>query len=275
MDQKSISLYSSSDKGLWERYKKIKTIGQGQYGKIYKVKCRTTGTYYAAKKCKCSSQYSSINSDADLGVSFASLREYGSLVLLLANSHCPTIVPLIGAILHKQAIVLIFPLFDGDLLQLLRLTASNHPHKRFLSKKDIDSDVDTIPKPNNNNAAAIKKSKKVTLENYQWTAWRMKKCMYDIAYALACCHVHGIVHRDIKSANILIDIERDQFYLADFGLSKQWLLPVATNTHEVCTLWYKPPELLLGKRVYTTGIDIWSLGCVFYEIVTSKIRCVH
>ena len=55
--------------------------------------------------------------------------------------------------------------------------------------------------------------------------------------------------------------------LADFGLARAFGIPVKNFTHEVVTLWYRAPDILLGSKNYTTSVDIWSVGCIFAEIV--------
>lgn len=64
----------------------------------------------------------------------------------------------------------------------------------------------------------------------------------------------------------LVDSE-GHIKLADFGLARAFNMPVNALTHEVVTLWYRAPEVLLGTRFYATGVDIWSLGCIFAEMV--------
>ena len=54
--------------------------------------------------------------------------------------------------------------------------------------------------------------------------------------------------------------------VADFGLDRAFGLPLKTYTHEVITLWYRAPEILLGQRQYSTPVDMWSLGCIFAEM---------
>ena len=61
-----------------------------------------------------------------------------------------------------------------------------------------------------------------------------------------------------------------QIKLADFGLARAFGLPVRVYTHEVVTLWYRAPEILLGTKTYCTAVDIWSLGCIFAEMVSSE-----
>jgi cyclin-dependent kinase len=58
--------------------------------------------------------------------------------------------------------------------------------------------------------------------------------------------------------------------LADFGLARASGIPVKNYTHEVVTLWYRPPDVLLGSKNYSTSIDIWSVGCIFAELSNLK-----
>jgi len=58
--------------------------------------------------------------------------------------------------------------------------------------------------------------------------------------------------------------------LADFGLARAFSIPIRTLTHEVETLWYRAPEILLGQKEYSLGVDMWSVGCIFAEMVEKK-----
>ncbi len=58
--------------------------------------------------------------------------------------------------------------------------------------------------------------------------------------------------------------------LADFGLARAFGIPVKNYTHEVVTLWYRPPDILLGSKTYSTQIDMWSVGCIFAEMVSGR-----
>ncbi|XP_046683753.1 cyclin-dependent kinase 2-like [Homalodisca vitripennis] len=97
----------------------------------------------------------------------------------------------------------------------------------------------------------------------------VKSYMHQLLQGLHYCHTRKIAHRDLKPQNLLIDQE-GRIKLADFGLSRCISLPVCTYTHEVITLWYRAPEILLGTKLYTTAVDIWSLGCIFAEMFTRK-----
>ena len=58
--------------------------------------------------------------------------------------------------------------------------------------------------------------------------------------------------------------------IGDFGLARTFSLPVRPYTQEVVTLWYRAPEILLGSAEYSTPIDVWSIGCIFAEMITKK-----
>ncbi|KAG5040633.1 hypothetical protein JHK85_013109 [Glycine max] len=90
--------------------------------------------------------------------------------------------------------------------------------------------------------------------------------LYQILCGIAYCHSHRVLHRDLKPQNLLIDRSTNALKLADFGLARAFGIPVRTFTHEVVTLWYRAPEILLGSRQYSTPVDIWSVGCIFAEM---------
>jgi len=97
----------------------------------------------------------------------------------------------------------------------------------------------------------------------------VKSFMYQLLLGIDFCHSHRVLHRDLKPQNLLIDKQKT-LKLADFGLARAFGVPIRTYTHEVVTLWYRAPEVLLGARQYSTPIDIWSVGCIFAELVTRK-----
>eukprot|EP01040_Poterioochromonas_malhamensis_P002350 gene2350-2497_t len=93
----------------------------------------------------------------------------------------------------------------------------------------------------------------------------IKSYMKMILNGMEYLHHNFILHRDLKPANLLIG--RDgQIKIADFGLARNHSSP-ENMTSEVVTRWYRPPELLFGATFYSSGVDMWSVGCIFAEIV--------
>ncbi|XP_020845653.1 cyclin-dependent kinase 2 isoform X2 [Phascolarctos cinereus] len=101
----------------------------------------------------------------------------------------------------------------------------------------------------------------------------IKSYLFQLLQGLAFCHSHRVLHRDLKPQNLLINAE-GSIKLADFGLARAFGVPVRTYTHEVVTLWYRAPEILLGCKYYSTAVDIWSLGCIFAEMDLLSTYCV-
>lgn len=96
------------------------------------------------------------------------------------------------------------------------------------------------------------------------------KCyLYQITKAILFCHQRRVLHRDLKPQNLLVD-KSGVIKIADFGLGRAFGIPVRVYTHEVVTLWYRAPEILLGATRYSCAIDIWSIGCIFAEMATKK-----
>ena len=97
----------------------------------------------------------------------------------------------------------------------------------------------------------------------------VRSYMQQLLQGVLYCHTHRILHRDLKPQNLLVD-QRGTVKLADFGLARAFGLPIRTYTHEVVTLWYRAPEVLLSGADYSTPVDIWSVGCIFAEIAEKK-----
>ncbi|KAH9253534.1 hypothetical protein BASA81_008581 [Batrachochytrium salamandrivorans] len=126
-----------------------------------------------------------------------------------------------------------------------------------------------------------------------------KQLLYQILQGLSFCHDRGVLHRNLKPKHLLLcdsvhpdsclfprdqhwerdiklhetipvyDLQRCQVLISDFALVRTSLLPLRRFTPEVVTLWYRAPEILLGGP-YFTSIDVWSVGCVFAEMLTGK-----
>ena len=98
----------------------------------------------------------------------------------------------------------------------------------------------------------------------------VKNFLYKILDAVAYCHSKKIIHRDLKPQNILTAKNGEIVKVADFGLARAFSIPIRPYTKEVLTLWYRAPELLLGINEYSTPVDIWSIGCIFAELILKQ-----
>ena len=98
----------------------------------------------------------------------------------------------------------------------------------------------------------------------------LKRLIYQLLDGLYFCHRHRIIHRDLKPANILLTAN-GELKIADFGLARAFQVPMHTYTHEVVTLWYRAPEILLGEKRYTPAVDMWSVGCIFAELARGRV----
>lgn len=114
--------------------------------------------------------------------------------------------------------------------------------------------------------------------------------MGQLVSAVDYCHCRGILHRNLKPKHILVlpgpnpadplgtfhpfnthpFLEQAVIQLADFALVRTLTTPPKKLTSEVITLWYRPPEILMGQRNYTAAVDIWSIGCIFAELIQGK-----
>ncbi|MFS7897120.1 putative protein-serine/threonine kinase CMGC-CDK-CRK7-CDK9 family [Helianthus anomalus] len=104
----------------------------------------------------------------------------------------------------------------------------------------------------------------------KFTEPQVKCYMHQLLSGLEHCHNRNVLHRDIKGSNLLLDNDGG-LKIADFGLAS-FFDPNHKQpmTSRVVTLWYRPPELLLGATDYGVGIDLWSAGCILAELLAGK-----
>ncbi|KPI45417.1 Cyclin-dependent kinase 1 [Cyphellophora attinorum] len=219
-----------------ENYQKIEKIGEGTYGVVYKAKDLSNGgRIVALKKIRLEAE--------DEGVPSTAIRE----ISLLKEMNDPNIVRLLN-IVHA----------DG--------------HKLYLVCEFLDLDLkkymEALPVSDGGRGKALPDGS-AEMSRLGLGKDMVKKFMAQLIEGVRYCHSHRVLHRDLKPQNLLIDREGN-LKLADFGLARAFGVPLRTYTHEVVTLWYRAPEILLGGRQYSTGVDMWSVGAIFAEMCTRK-----
>ncbi|KAF0980947.1 hypothetical protein FDP41_012735 [Naegleria fowleri] len=108
----------------------------------------------------------------------------------------------------------------------------------------------------------------VLKSNQNFTDINTKYFMYHMLKGLAFIHSSGIAHRDIKPQNILVN-ENFRLAYCDFGLSRGVDIDSKISTNDIASLWYRSPEVILGYEYGMKPMDIWSLGCILGEMLTS------
>lgn len=210
-----------------EKYEKLEKVGEGTYGKVYKAKEKATGQIVALKKTR-------LEMDEE-GIPPTALREISLLQMLSQSVY---IVRLLSveqvdkpskdpqANDSKPLLYLVFEYLDTDLKKFID-SHRKGPNPRPLPPSLIQS------------------------------------FLFQLCKGVAHCHSHGVLHRDLKPQNLLLDQQKGILKIADLGLGRAFTVPLKSYTHEIVTLWYRAPEVLLGSTHYSTGVDMWSVGCIF------------
>lgn len=100
---------------------------------------------------------------------------------------------------------------------------------------------------------------------------QLQSLLRQLLAAIAHTHARRFLHRNLKPAHVLVGPGPDpQIKVAGWDSAREFQVPLAPLTHDVVTLWYRAPELLLGQELYSTPIDVWSIGCIFAEMATGE-----
>ncbi|KAH9399819.1 hypothetical protein TYRP_017386 [Tyrophagus putrescentiae] len=133
------------------------------------------------------------------------------------------------------------------------VVGSNHLDKIYLVMEYVDRDLKSM----------------MDSQNVPFTITQVKSILYQLISAIAHLHANWILHRDLKTSNLLVSKE-GVLKVGDFGLAREYGSPLKDYTPLVVTLWYRAPELLLQAGRYSYPVDNWSIGCIFAELVTFK-----
>jgi serine/threonine protein kinase len=215
------------------RYLKLEKLGEGNYGAVYKARDRVSGQLVALKKIKLDEE--------DEGVPSTALRE----VALLQDCVHPAIVGLEEVILEGKQLYLVFEFLDLDL-------------RRYLD--NITAAAPAVPVasfPSPGAAARQNGGKPVPIRGLPLPL--VKSYTYQLLQGVEHMHSHRHLHRDLKPQNLLIN-RVGAMKIADLGLARATATPMPPVTHEVATLWYRGPEILLGAELYSTPVDLWAVG---------------
>ncbi|CAH8497839.1 unnamed protein product [Schistosoma turkestanicum] len=211
----------------------------GKYIRGRKLGSGTYGTVYLATDKNTGQDFAikmvGIN-DNESCVPASTIREIG-ILLELNNFGCDNIIRIHEIIHKKRHISIVYELADWNL-------------KEFMDR------------------FAVKDLKNETLRRLPFEL--TKSFLGQILEGLIVCHKHSIIHRDLKPTNILITTY-GIVKIADFGLSRTLSIPYRSLCHEVITLWYRAPEIMLGVQNYDYSVDVWSLGCIAYEMIQGKV----
>lgn len=161
------------------------------------------------------------------------LRELRLLRFFIATTTCENIIGLLDVVIpgkreNYQDVYLVQENMDTDLYRVLRMQPLSYDHAQYFT--------------------------------------------YQILRGLKPIHAAGVLHRDIKPSNLLVNANCD-LKICDFGLARSiGAGPPQANEHllteYVATRWYRAPEIMLSSRTYTKAVDIWSVGCTVFEMLT-------
>jgi len=223
----------------WVKYEKITKIGQGTFGEVFKGKNKTTGELVALKRV--------IMDHEKEGFPITALRE---IKILQTLNRCPAADKEDGGQTGYHNIV-----------QLLEVCKDCRDYEKdgrpsvFLVFEFCYHDLHGLLVGRWDKKEEFKLAEKKSI---------VKQMLQGLWYI----HMKKIFHRDMKTANVLVT-NKGTVKLADFGLARpSYVTSSRQLTNRVVTLWYRPPELLIGDTNYTEKIDLWGCGCIMAELWT-------
>ncbi|GMR47228.1 hypothetical protein PMAYCL1PPCAC_17423, partial [Pristionchus mayeri] len=141
-----------------------------------------------------------------------------------------------------------------NIVNVLEIVAGSNTDQTFLVMEFVEHDMKSL-------------IENMSRNNKSFEMGEVKTLMMQLLRGMDHLHNLWILHRDLKSSNLLLN-HKAVLKIADFGLAREYGDPPKAYTPIVVTLWYRSPELLLGIEKYSTGVDMWSVGCLMAEFIT-------
>ena len=263
-----------------DNFEKVEKIGEGTYGVVYKARNRVTDEIVALKRIRLEQEEEGVPSTAIREISLLKELKHENIVRYgfgrRADATERRDFPSFRLRRHARG----EPIATS---QPVVVDARIHLFSRRFDTKRFSSPPRSRPPTPNSLMDVIHQDKKLYLV-FEFLDVDLKKHLdthphigndrravkgfvYQMCAGIAYCHSHRVLHRDLKPQNLLVDQKTNALKLADFGLARAFGIPVRAYTHEVVTLWYRSPEILLGARHYSTPVDAWSIGCIFAEMI--------
>lgn len=214
-------------------FRKLAVINKGTFGTVYKAEEVCTGKRAALKRLH--STWPSNNGYG--GFPYYMLRE---LLYLIRLNH-PHII-------------------HGSAMAVKDLILGSKPPKFYIVMEYIEWDLFRL--------LETQKDRELdSSESLRFTLAQVKSLLQQLLEAIAYMHSMNLLHRDLKCANLLLT-HSGSLKVADLGSIRDADRGCINMTNQVITLWYRPPELLCEVTTYSSAVDIWSIGCLFYEFLT-------
>lgn len=224
-------------------YHRGNVLGQGTYGEVYLATDLRTREKVAAKKIKMDNEKE--------GFPITAIRE---IKILSALANAPQEIN--GQLLRNNVIGL------REIVRSGSHKANNYKGSIYMIFDYMDHDMTGLLERTNR-------------EKRPFNAAQVKCYLRQLFSGLALLEINEVLHRDLKNANLLVN-NKGELKIADFGLARYFRKGgdggerEAPMTQRVITLWYRPPELFLGAHKYGPEVDMWSAGCIMFELLTGK-----
>lgn len=150
------------------------------------------------------------------------------------------------------------------------LSLSQHPNIVRAKEMAVGNRLDKVYLVMEHLSFDVRFLMKTLPQTQPFTQAEVKCLMRQLLSGVAYMHSKWVLHRDLKTANLLMEGSTGRLAICDFGLARKYGYPLKQFTETVVTQWYRAPELLLGASKYGEEIDLWSVGCIFAEFITRK-----